>query len=158
MAARLLEHLPASSREFETVRDAIRKRLVEDEARKRALAEGRDKLEKLRKGESAGVDWGKPMTVTRAEPKGLSEPVLREVFRIDASSVPAFAGADDPKAGFHLVRVARVTEPAEIKPDMRKFAQEQLKRLLAQEQLADYVSAMKRRVEVQVKPDLIEKK
>jgi hypothetical protein len=30
--------------------------------------------------------------------------------------------------------------------------------MLAQEQLSDYVAVMKRRIEVQIKPDLIEKK
>ena len=157
MAARLLEHMPASTRAFEAVRDEIRKRLVEDEARKRAVAEGRERLEKLRKAEGAGVEWGKPLTITRAEPQGLSDPVAREAFRIDASSVPAFAGVED-KNGFNLIRVSRVTEPAEIKPEMRKSAAEQLKRLIAQEQLADYVASLKQRADVQVKPDLIEKK
>ena len=38
-----------------------------------------------------------------------------------------------------------------------KSAQEQLKRLLAQEQLADYITGMKQRVEVKVKPDWMEK-
>jgi peptidyl-prolyl cis-trans isomerase D len=157
MAARLLEHMPASTRTFDAVRGEIRKRLVEDEARKRTVSEGRERLEKLRKGEGAGVDWGKALTLTRAEPQGLSDAVARESFRVDASSVPAFAGVED-KSGFHLIRVSRVTEPAEIKPEMRKSAVQQLKRLIAQEQLADYVASLKRGADVQVKPELIEKK
>jgi peptidyl-prolyl cis-trans isomerase D len=157
MAARLLEHKPAATQPFDAVRDDIRKHLVEDEARKRALAEGRDKLEKLRKGADAGVAWGKPLNVTRADPQGLSDPVLREAFRADATSVPAYAGAED-NAGYQLIRISRISEPTEITPDMRKAAAEQLSRLVGQEQLADYVGALKQRVEVKVKPDLIEKK
>jgi peptidyl-prolyl cis-trans isomerase D len=157
IAARLLEHKPAATQPFDAVRDNIRKHLVEDEARKRALGEGRDKLEKLRKGADAGVAWGKPLNVTRADPQGLSDPVLREAFRADASSVPAYAGAED-NAGYQLIRISRISEPAEITPDMRKAAAEQLSRLVGQEQLADYVGALKQRVEVKVKPDLIENK
>jgi peptidyl-prolyl cis-trans isomerase D len=157
IAARLLEHKPASTQSFDAVRDDIRKHLVEDEARKRALAEGRDKLEKLRKGADVGVTWSKPLTVTRADPQGLSDPVLREVFRADASNVPAYAGAED-QAGYQIIRISRVSEPAEINPDVRKSAAEQLARLIGQEQLADYVGALKQRVDVKVKPDLIEKK
>src|SRR5690606_35576283 len=45
LATRLLVHKPASSHPFETVRDDIRTRLVEEEARKLALAEARRTLE-----------------------------------------------------------------------------------------------------------------
>jgi peptidyl-prolyl cis-trans isomerase D len=140
------------------VRDDIRKQLIEEEARRRAVAEGRDKLEKLRKGEDVDLSWSKPVSVTRAEPHGLSEPVLREVFRTDAGSVPAYAGTEDPKAGYQLIRISGVSEPKAIEPELRKSAAEQLSRLMAQEQLAGYVTSLKQRVDVQVKPDLIEQK
>jgi peptidyl-prolyl cis-trans isomerase D len=157
MAARLLEHMPASTRPFEAVREEIRKRLVEDEARKRALAAGREKLAQLRKGESAGLEWGNTLAITRDDAKGLSEAVVREAFKLDASRVPAFSGVED-QSGFQLLRVSRVTEPAEVKPEARKAAADQLKRLIAQEQFADYVAGLKQRADVKVKPDLIEKK
>jgi peptidyl-prolyl cis-trans isomerase D len=158
MAARLLEHKPAATRPFEEVRDEIRKRLIEEEAAKLASAAGREKLEQLRKGEAAGLEWSKPMTVQRGEPQGLSEPVLREVFRVDASKVPAYAGAPDPKGGYQIIRVTAVREPQQVSAEVRDAASEQLRRLIGAEQLADYVAAMKQRAEVQVKSELIENK
>jgi peptidyl-prolyl cis-trans isomerase D len=92
------------------------------------------------------------------KPEGLSEPVLREVFRVNAAKVPAFTGTDDPSAGYQLIRISRVTEPREINADARKAVAEQLRRLIGQEQLANYVAAMKRRVDVKIGPDVIEKK
>jgi hypothetical protein len=50
-----------------------------------------------------------------------------------------------------------VSEPTEIKPEMRKSAADQLGRLVAQEQLAGYLEALKQELEVKVQPDLIEK-
>jgi len=158
ITARLLEHKPAARRPFDEVKDQIRKRLIDDEAHKLALADGQAKLEKLRNGENAGVTWGKPVEVSRMKPEGLNEPVLREVFRVDAGKVPTFAGTEDPSAGYQLIRVSRVTEPSEINPDARKAAAEQLRRLTGQEQLTNYVAAMKRRVDVKIKPDVIERK
>jgi peptidyl-prolyl cis-trans isomerase D len=158
IAARLLEHKAASTQPFDTVRDDIRKHLIEEEARKRALAEGREKLEKLRKGVQVDASWGKPVSVTRTDPHDLSEPVLREIFRTDAGSAPAYAGAEGPKGGYQLIRILRVSEPTQIKPEMRKAAAEQLNRLIGQAELAGYVNALKQRVDVKVKPDLIEKK
>ncbi len=158
ISARLLEHKPAASRPFDEMQAQIRKRLTDDEARKRAITAGREKLDKLRKGEDAGVIWGKPVVVSRMKPEGLTETVLREIFRVDATKVPAFAGAEDSSTGYQLIRISRVTEPSEVSPEGRKAAAEQLRRLIGQEQLTDYVAAMKRRVEVKIKPDVIEKK
>ncbi len=158
IAARLLEHKPASSRPFEEVQGEIRKRLTEAEARKLALAEGRAKLEKLRRGEDVAIAWGKPQTVKRAERGDLSEPIWREIFRADTAKLPAYSGAEDPKLGFQLIRIAGVKQPEAVEEEVRKQTAEQLKRLIAQEQVTDYVDALKRRMEVKVKPDLIEKK
>lgn len=158
MTARLLEHKPAATKPFEEVQAEIRKRLIEEEARKRAVADGREKLEKLRKGEDAGLTWTKPVVVGRNDPKGLAEAAFKEAFRADASKLPAYVGAEDPKTGYQLIRVSAVNEPAEVSAEARKAAADQLRRILSQEQLTDYVAALKRRVEVKMKPDLIEKK
>ena len=158
IATRLLEHKPAANRPFEEVQGEIRKRLVQDEARKRAAADGREKLEKLRNGEAVGLSWAKPIAVSRVKNSGMSEPVLRAVFRANIGSLPAFAGAEDGDGGYQIVRIEKVTEPPEVSGDVRKAATEQLRRLLAQEQLNDYVTAMKQRVEVKIRPDVIEKK
>ena len=158
IATRLVEYKPATSRPFEEVQGEIRKRLVQEEAVKRAAAEGREKLEKLRKGEDVALNWGKPIDVSRMQRSGLSEAVLRAVFRADVQTLPAFAGAEDPGGGFQLVRINRLNEPSQVSADARKSAAEQLRRLVGQEQLTDYVTAMKQRVAVKIKPEVIEKK
>jgi peptidyl-prolyl cis-trans isomerase D len=158
IATRLLEHKPATGQPFEEVQGEIRKRLTAEEARKRAAADGREKLEKLRKGEDLGLNWSKPLAVSRANPGGLAEPVLRAVFRMDAAKVPAFTGVEDGAAGYQLVRLSRVTTPTEVTADVRKAAAEQLRRMIGQEQLTDYVAALKQRVDVKIKQDVIEKK
>jgi len=158
IVGRLLEHKPTATRPFEDVRAQIHKQLVNEEARKRAITEGRERLEKLRKGEDVGVTWGKTLTVSRIEPQGLPEAVLREALRADGSKLPAYSGAEDPKLGYQLIRIAAVKHAEAIDPDVRKQTAEQMKRLIAQEQLTDYVDGMKRRVEVRIKPGLIEKK
>lgn len=158
MVARLLEHKPTTTKAFEEVQGDIRKRLITEEARKRAVADGRAMLEKLRKGEDAGVAWGKPVTIGRNATQGLGEAAYREAFRASGAALPAFVGAEDPKLGFQIVRVAAINQPTELKPEMRRGAQEQLRRLIGQEQLADYVAALKRRVDVKMRNELIEKK
>ncbi len=158
ISARALEFKPAATRPFEEVQADIRKRLIEVEARKRAVAAGLEKLENLRKGEAAGVTWGKPVMVGRTDSQGLGEAAFKEAFRADTSKLPAYVGAEDPKLGYQLLRVSAVNQPAEVSPEARAATAEQLKRMMGQELLADYVAALKRRVEVKTQPDLIEKK
>jgi peptidyl-prolyl cis-trans isomerase D len=88
---------------------------------------------------------------------GLSEPVMREVFRTDVSKLPAFAGTEDA-SGFQLIQINAVADVREVNLEARNAAAEQLKRLIAQEQLSDYVNALKRRVDVKIKSEAIEKK
>lgn len=158
ISARALEFKPASVRSFEEVQADIRKRLIEAETRKRAVADGLEKLEKLRKGEDPGVNWGKPVVIGRADPQGLGEAAFKEVFRADASKLPSYVGTEDPKLGYQLLRVSAVNQPAEVRPETRAATADQLKRMMGQELLADYVAALKRRVEVKTQSDLIEKK
>jgi len=158
MSARMLEHKPASTKPFDEVQGDIRKRLVETEARKRAVAQGRETLEKLRKGEDAALAWGKPLVIGRNDPQGLGEAAFKEAFRANAGTLPAYVGAEDTKLGYQLVRVSAVNQSAEVKPEVRKGAADQLKRLLGQEQITEYVAALKRRVAVKMRPEVIEKK
>ena len=104
------------------------------------------------------MNWGKSVPVSRMKQEGLSEPVLRSVFRAQVDALPAYTGAEDGDGGYQLIRINRVTEPPQVSDDVRKNAGEQLRRLIGQEQLTDYVTAMKQRVEVKIKPDVIEKK
>jgi len=158
VAARVADHKPASLRPFEEVRAEIVKQLTRSEAAKLAAADGREKLEKLRKGEDAGVAWGKPLSVSRAAVQGLPEPVLRQVFRVDPAKLPAYAGIEDPQAGYTLVRVTKVTEPETVPPETRKAVADQLRQFAAQEQLAAYVERLKAGANVKMNRDLLEKK
>jgi peptidyl-prolyl cis-trans isomerase D len=158
ISARLLEFRPAAMRKFDEVQAEIRKRLTEDEARKLAFADGRAKLEKLRKGEGLQLDWGKPLPVSRRNTGELSEIVLHEVFRADTTKVPAYAGAEDSDAGFRLIRISQVKEPETISPEGRQAAADQLKVVVGQELLADYFASLKSRASVRIKADVIEKK
>lgn len=57
LAARVLEHMPAKQMSFESVKPAIEKRLVHDEASKLAQKDGEQRLARLSKGESVTTEW-----------------------------------------------------------------------------------------------------
>ena len=60
VAARVIEHKPASVRPFEEVKAAIEKKLVLREAARLAAQEGKGKLELLKQGKDAPADVERP--------------------------------------------------------------------------------------------------
>src|SRR5688572_19595573 len=113
VAARVLEHQPAAQRAFEEVKGEIVELLRRREASALALKDGTAKLEKLRKGEDAGVKFGAPRQVSRREAQGMPSNVLREVVSADTSKLPAYVGIPIPDGGYSLLRISRVIdEPA----------------------------------------------
>ena len=77
------------------------------EASALALKDGQAKLEKLRKGEDAGVKWSAPRLVSRRDAQGLPANVLRQVVAADTSKLPAYVGVPVPDGGYALLRISR---------------------------------------------------
>jgi len=158
VAARLLEHKPSAVRPLDEVTGDIRKKLEQAEALKQASAEGQAILQRLRKGEETSVVWSAPQMLGRGGAQGIPEAVVRATFRANVASLPAFVGVEDPASGYHIVRISRVNEPESAPQDVRKAVADQLRQVIAQEQLANYVAALKNAADVKVKPGVIEKK
>ena len=158
VAARLLEHKPAAVQPFEEVSAAIVKKLTLQRAAQLAAQEGREQLEKLKRGNEAQVTWGATQLVGRKEAKGFSEAVLRQAFRADTAKLPAYTGIDTPNGGYTLVRVSRVVEQDKLDTDRRKQVAEALRQLRGQEGMLAYVESLKQKDAVKINKDAIEKK
>jgi len=155
VAARVLEHQPATQRKFEEVKDEIAQLLRQREASALAFKDGTAKLEKLRKGEDAGVKWGPPRMVSRRSAQGLSGDLVRRVVAADVSRLPAYVGAPLPDAGYVLLRISRVVETkAGAEPqDEQRFAG-----LMGTAQLDAYVASLRERTSISVNAATLEKK
>jgi peptidyl-prolyl cis-trans isomerase D len=158
VAARLLEHKPAAVQPFEEVSAAIAKKLTLRRAAQLAAQEGRERLEKLKRGGDAQVTWGAAQLVARNDAKGFSEAVLRQAFRADAAKLPAYTGIDNPQGGYTLIRVSRVVEQEKVDADRRKQIAEALRQLRGQESMLAYVESLKHKEAVKISKELIEKK
>lgn len=158
IAARVAQHKPAAVRPFGEVSGEIAKKLAAQQAAQLAAKDGRARLEKLRQGRDAGVKWGPAELVSRADPRGVPEAVLRQVFKLDVTKLPAYVGVEDAESGYTLVKVSRVVEAQEIgREETQAFAQ-QLRQLLGQEEFAAYVASLMLKADVKLRLDLIEKR
>ena len=158
VAARVLEHQPASQKKFDEVRGEIEKALRRAEAAKLARKEGEAKLAALRKGGDSGVKWGPAKAVSRRSPQAVPSTALRQILAADAAKLPAYAGAERGEEGYMLYKVGRLLEP-EAKPEAQKTAD--LTRAAQQsgaEQLEAFVASLRARAKIEVNKANLEKK
>ena len=158
VAARVIEHKPASVRPFEEVSAGIRKRLTQQRAAQLAAGQGRALLAKLRQGEAVALDWDAARLVTREDAQGDAGAALAEAFKADVGRLPAYAGIENPQGGFVLLRITRVIETESADGARRKAAGEELRQLIGQAELDAYVASLKLKADVKVQQDRLEKK
>jgi len=158
VAARVVEHKPAAVQPFDEVRGAIEKRLALLEAGRLAAAEGRRLLGELKQGKSVEVAWSAPQLVSRMDRKALPDPVMRQAFRMDISTLPSFAGVETLPGTYFLLRITRVQEIDKIPPEKIQAAAEELRQVQAQETLAAYVAGLRQKAGVKINKEYLEKK
>ena len=121
VAARVLDYKPATRKPLDQVADGIRTRLVAVEARKAADAAGQAALAKLKTGGDAARDFafGKATTVSRVDRSDTPAEAVTEIFRTDATKLPAYAGLSLPSGDFAVYAIDGVTSIADADPARR---------------------------------------
>jgi peptidyl-prolyl cis-trans isomerase D len=156
VAARVTEHQPAAQRAFDEVKGEIAGLLRRREASAAALKDGTAKLEKLRKGEDAGVKWGPTRLVSRRDAQGLQVNLLRQVVSADTGKLPAYVGVPIPDGGYVLLRISKVIEEPVKEGDAQVTAR--AAQLYGAAQYEAFVSALRNRAEVAINSKNLEAK
>ena len=158
VAARVIDHQPATMKSFADVSAEIKKNLLLKEAQKLAEQDGQAKLAKLRAGEQINVPWSDPKVISRTAGDGLPPDALQQVFRVDASKLPVYAGADYGKGSYALLKVTKVVEPTEISPAQRRELTATMGQAAGQEDLTAYLGSLRKGYKVSVSQDLLQQK
>ncbi|HEX8874653.1 MAG TPA: SurA N-terminal domain-containing protein [Nitrosospira sp.] len=158
VSARVLDHRPASTPSLAELRDRISGLVARQEAAEAAVKEGKEQLAQLQEGKNGNVSWSTAQQVSRREPQGLDNETLRAVFVAGTARLPAFTGLPNPKGGFTLIRVSRVTEPAVPDAAIRKLFAKQLQQVLTEEELSSYLAGVRKRYDVSVRSENLEKR
>jgi peptidyl-prolyl cis-trans isomerase D len=157
VAARVIEHKPSTMQAFEQVKTGIEKKLVQQRANQLAAEDGRKQLEQLKQGSASSLSWSTPQLVSRADPKGMVEPVVRQVFKADTKSMPSYTGVEAPGGGYMLVRITRVVEPEKIDRTQQNALSEGLAQMLGEEQFGAYIASLKQKQKVKINKERFEK-
>lgn len=157
LAARMLEHKPASTRPLAEVTGDIRIQLANQRAQEMAVKQGQDWLNKATHGESLNVSWSQPANVMRNVHPGLSEEMARQVYQANAGKLPAYVGGEVP-GGYLVVRVDAVNDPAPADEQKLSRYLQQLKQLTGEEMLQAYLRDLRKSADVKLKAFAEEKK
>ncbi|QOJ24299.1 MAG: SurA N-terminal domain-containing protein [Gammaproteobacteria bacterium] len=154
VAARILEHKPATTQSLEVVREQIVEKLRKQMAEAKAVEDGRAKLVRLQTGEDVNdVAWGDAKQISYMQPLGLDHEALRIVFSADTRTLPVYVGAVNAKGGFDLIRINRVVEPESPEKTKLDSFTKQLQQMITQEEMSAYLAAIRQRYDVKVKQD-----
>jgi peptidyl-prolyl cis-trans isomerase D len=155
-AARVIESRPSSIKPFEQVRASIEDKLKHVQAAKLARGQGEHILDVLGKGGNPEIDWTSPVLVERDNPQGLSESVVKQAFRMDASKLPSYVGLEGRDGSYVLVRLSAVEDGLKaLDADALKSARTEYAAELGTEYLAAYMSALRARANIKINPELL---
>ncbi len=159
VAARMLEHKPASLRPLAEVDKAIIAKLTREEAGKLAKKDGEAKLAALRAGKPvADLKWPSLLAVSRNNPGGLPPPVIDAAMKLEAKTLPAFAGTDNPGGGYSLIQVAKVIEAPLADEAKLKATRTRVSQAIAQQEMLSLLAEMRAKSDVSISKDALEKK
>lgn len=158
VAARVIEHKPSTVQPFEQVSAALAKKLTQQQAAQLAAQEGRARLAALREGKDSQVAWSAPQLVNRGDAKGVPAEALRQAFKTDAAKLPAYSGVETGNGGYTLIRVSKVQEAGEGAKDKQNAIGQTLRQVSGQAELAAYLDSLKRKADVKIRKELVEKK
>lgn len=147
VAARLLEHKPASLRPFGEVQTMIVEKLKYKQAVALAVQQGKTQLAELQKGATAAVQWSDVQTVSRAQHSNLDAALLRQVFQVNSGKLPQIVGAETSE-GFMLVRVDAVKAGDPPDEAKRLGYVKQLRQMMGEEIYRAYINDAKQRAKI----------
>ena len=156
VSARVVDHKPATRRPFEEVRAEIGRQLAQQEALASARKQGMERLEEFKGGKGSAARFSAPKLVSRDQPKDIGAEALSQIFRLDASKLPAYAGLES-KDGYTIYRVSRVID---LNPDeaRERGVQSELGRASGQQEFKAFLDILRARASVEINRAAIEKK
>ncbi|HXA48461.1 MAG TPA: peptidylprolyl isomerase, partial [Burkholderiaceae bacterium] len=155
ISGRVVEYKAATQKPFDEVQAIVREAVTQAEAKRLVQKAADDKVAALKaKDDAAG--FADTQTISRSKQAGLSPAVLQPLMKADATTLPAFVSIEMPGVGYSVFRINKISQPANPDPARTTAMQQQLARVLAQQETDAYVEALKAKAKVKIlRPDVV---
>lgn len=149
VSGRVVEFRPASKRPLAEVDAQIRQRVTLEEAARLARAAGEAKLNAAKaSGDATG--FAAPVVVSRTREPAINQTAAIAVLKADVTKLPAYVGVEVPGQGYGVYRIGKVSQPATPDAARRKQESDQIGQLVGQQQMVDYVEALKAKAKAKI--------
>ncbi|MEX3899227.1 SurA N-terminal domain-containing protein [Paraburkholderia sp. BR10954] len=148
IAARVTDYKPAAVPAFDAVKDAVRQKVIAEQANEAAHKDGVAKLAEFEKSK-ATAGFSSPLKVSRNDAQGVPPAALSAIYKVDAQKLPAYVGVDLGDDGYAIYRVNQIVPPAATDAQHLAVAQQQIAQVDAQSQAEAYLKALRERSKVQ---------
>ncbi|WP_287383344.1 peptidyl-prolyl cis-trans isomerase, partial [Ralstonia sp.] len=146
VAARILQHEPTRVKSLDEVKEAVRQRVIDQQAAAKARQQGEAKLAELQKsGSTAPLEI--TAEVSRDQAQGVPRKLVDAILGADPSKLPLLTGVDLGEQGYVLLRVTRLLERQKL-PDEDLQWQRQYAQIWGAAEARAYEEALQRRYKV----------
>lgn len=149
VAGRVVEYTPEAPRSFDEVKAGIETLLKVEVAGKLAQQKGEALLADLKAGKATDTDWITPVTIDRRNAQGLSDGVMRNVFKVNTHALPAYYGFNEANKGYTVIKVIAVSQKLKDQPDVADRAFKAYQAALGDEMSHAYVGSLKAKKDIQ---------
>jgi peptidyl-prolyl cis-trans isomerase D len=149
IAGRVTDYKAAAVPALDAIKDAVRTKVVAEEAAQAARKEGEAKLAELQKSNST-AGFSSVSKVSRNDAQGMPPAALNAIFKADSSKLPAYVGVDLGTDGYAIYRVNGIEKPDPVTADRLAGAQQQVAQVYAQAEMESYLDSLKARSKVKV--------
>ncbi|NVE01305.1 SurA N-terminal domain-containing protein [Massilia sp. BJB1822] len=150
IAGRIVEHKAASKRPLAEVDAQIRQRVTIEEAAKLARKAGEEKLAAVKKSNDV-AGFSEARLISRAKADNSVPPqAAAALMKADTSKLPAYIGVEVPGQGYGVYRINKVQQPTQQDDARRKMEAERISQAQSQQEMFDFIEALKRKAKAKV--------
>ncbi len=157
LAARVVEHRPASLRPFAGVKAEIEAALRAEESAALARKAGEGRLAELQAGQDK-VPWAMVRTVGRTDSRQVAPDALKAIFRVDGGKLPAYVGSEGRGGSYTLYKIIKVSQPDKVEDERRKAVRREYAALFGQEEFYAYLAGLRTRYKIDINQAALDSK
>lgn len=152
VSARVIDYRPPQRQPYAEVEAAVEKLYVAREAAELARHSGQERLKALKQKQPDAEEregFGPKKSVKRGSTDELDRRAVDAIFRMPSDELPSFTGVDLGEQGYAIFELVSVTPPsAEVVAQRRPEFEQQLTRIVGQQDLASYIESLKQRTKI----------